>query len=513
MNRAKLFLLGLAVTLLGVLVCYASVTRSSFQLPVLVAILPLGILFTNRPHWLLILTICVTYSGLRVPGVAGNLELQHVLSMGFVVVAILGKMIRHDQRKIDPVLRNLVFAFLVILVIVIGARGTGFRILGDPKWGGIRYVGLLTSALLLVNIHFVHLTTRQWKWTVGLMLLLGVLPLCAEALFLLTNGKVSQHYMFFKFAGATSHNFGAFISDQTGGRLQTAKRAGECLILFVFAYLGCRRRFQRQLAAFLLVVAFGFIGVSGHRIAILRSLAFVWLFGLVYFRRTFFLYFLASAVAAVVGLIGLYLWLPSAPYSIQRTFSFLPYVDISPLAKIHSAGTIEWRLGVWKAALAEIPDHLWIGKGYTFPAGITEQLRLTGYEEFMLNWAIDTSAYHNGPLSLLIGMGLVGLVVGALLLVSTLIRHVRISNSRWGNPELHRLHVVLLIMAGVEVMVFFTIYGDVQVSFPNFFLLFALLEGIAYTRVKRGERAASAPVEIPPPSLRAVRPDLGTMCT
>ena len=76
------------------------------------------------------------------------------------------------------------------------------------------------------------------------------------------------------------------------------------------------------------------------------------------------------------------------------------------------------------------------------------------------------------------GLGVFGLLIGLGLMFAICGRHRRLLKAPWRDPRLKQCHQVIYAMLLVHVGVFLTIYGDVQVSFPSLFFMFAVLEGL-----------------------------------
>jgi O-antigen ligase len=92
-----------------------------------------------------------------------------------------------------------------------------------------------------------------------------------------------------------------------------------------------------------------------------------------------------------------------------------------------------------------------------------------------LDWALISSSYHNGPISLLLGLGVFGLLTGVGFLISALIRHRRFLRRTWADPNLRRCHQAVYSMFLTYILVFFTLFGAVE-EFSPFLFMFALLE-------------------------------------
>jgi O-antigen ligase len=284
-------------------------------------------------------------------------------------------------------------------------------------------------------------------------------------------------------------------------RLQTALMTGEALMLFTLAFLRKSGRDKSQMIFWVFLVAAGILmAVSGHRIAILRLLGVTWLYFWLCSEGKRSQYLAISICFCLTSLILLYLTAPFLPLAAQRMLAILPGVDIDPIAKLSADSTSEWRLTLWLDAIKQIPEYLFIGKGFTFQGNFRELLAMAGGDEYVRMWALENSAYHNGILSLLICTGLPGLLLGTGFLVCGLLRYHRLASTFKRNPSLHALWAALFSSVLVTVILYFTVYGDVFVSFPSILFYFSLLEGLYFTFVSSGKTdsldpAPSSPVD------------------
>jgi hypothetical protein len=309
------------------------------------------------------------------------------------------------------------------------------------------------------------------------------LPFLAEALFIFSGGRITHHYIFFQFAGSTALNIQETLGGSGGvGRLQTGSLAGESLMLLGLAYLVPRKKYLLLCVFFL--VGIGLISMSGHRMGFVRAFCISWLYFALVYRKKIVSYCVISGFI-FLGLIGLfYLLAPHLPLSAQRMVSVLPGIDIDPVAKLSAYSTSQWRITMWFDALQEIPEYLIIGKGYTFPGDTQFHLDLEGLTESVRRWGIETSAYHNGIFSLLIGMGLSGLLIGTFFLLSLVYRYYKICRENWEDPILEGIFYTVFCVLTITIIFFFTLYGDVHVSFPQIMYFSMILEGVAYARKK-----------------------------
>ncbi len=457
----------------------------------------------NKPTLLLSLIIATYHSGLKIPGISDSLTLSDFLMVMFVLLALAGKTIRKKRSQPITPPQLFIILFMVLLVMIMVLRGTGFRFLGDTQWGGFRYISIFLGGMFYVSIRFIKMNPKTWMRALRWMLLLGTLPLLAEMIFLLSRGTFYHHYTFFTFSGSTQVNFMDFAIETEGvRRLQTALMTGEALMLFTLAFLRKSGRDKSQMIFWVFLVAAGILmAVSGHRIAILRLLGVTWLYFWLCSEGKRSQYLAISICFCLTSLILLYLTAPFLPLAAQRMLAILPGVDIDPIAKLSADSTSEWRLTLWLDAIKQIPEYLFIGKGFTFQGNFRELLAMAGGDEYVRMWALENSAYHNGILSLLICTGLPGLLLGTGFLVCGLLRYHRLASTFKRNPSLHALWAALFSSVLVTVILYFTVYGDVFVSFPSILFYFSLLEGLYFTFVSSGKTdsldpAPSSPVDI-----------------
>ena len=60
---------------------------------------------------------------------------------------------------------------------------------------------------------------------------------------------------------------------------------------------------------------------------------------------------------------------------------------------------------MWREVLPQIPQYLLVGKGYTFSAAEQAELMSRNIESFEL-----VGDYHNGPLSVILPLGIPGVI-------------------------------------------------------------------------------------------------------
>ena len=113
----------------------------------------------------------------------------------------------------------------------------------------------------------------------------------------------------------------------------------------------------------------------------------------------------ASLLCSVV-LIG---FADRLPRQLQRSLAFLP-IPIEKAVEMDAMGTADWRVRMWSHLLEEVPEYLILGKGYGIDAAEFNLLEIALLNGFIpdYEWAVVSGDYHNGPLSVLVPLGLAG---------------------------------------------------------------------------------------------------------
>lgn len=159
------------------------------------------------------------------------------------------------------------------------------------------------------------------------------------------------------------------------------------------------------------------------------------------------------------------------PLTIQRSLSFLP-IDVNPLVKSDAEASSEWRIRIWEQVIPSIPQYLIIGKGYSIDAREHEKALATDVVD---NGEASTTLnqdYHNGPLSLIIPLGIFGTIAFLWLLAASF--RIMLYNYRYGDPEHRRINTFLLVYFATKVIMFMFVYGSFQNDLAIFTGILAL---------------------------------------
>lgn len=452
--------------------------QSFFQLAVVV-VGAVFLLFLPNPAWVGAFAILFFYSGVTAPGIPGKLNFFYLCAICMATIFFF-RMALKRLNKIDwGASHSLMAAFAVVLVTTILVRGAGFRVLGSSTWGGMFYIQLFLCIFLVIVLPQSGIKARWWPVVIAGMAIFSTLPLAAD--FLILKGvNPARVWSFVQGSQQIGQSIEAGMEVEQGVvRYFSAGLAGQLLLVGFLCVVSLNRLLSFR-GFWLLPFPVLFLSltlVGGFRLYVLNFLltAFIVAFLQRVFTpaRIFAIFILLVAGWFVLAETSEYL-----PPGAQRAISWVPGARVPEYVQRDASTTVDWRLELWREGMKKLPDYWLIGKGYAFSE--KEAIAVTGANRATdeISWAIVTSSYHNGPISLLLGLGVFGFLIGLSLMFAICARHGRLLKEPWSDPRLRQCHQVIYAMLLVHVGVFLTIYGDVQVSFPPLFFMFALLEGL-----------------------------------
>lgn len=431
---------------------------------------------------LLLTTIALFASGLQFPGLPNDLVIYHILVIAFIGVVVLRILMQHAIRaRGGGAYRLLLMAFAAVILVTMYFRGAGFRVLGDSMWGGMRYVTMLLGIAMVEAVPYAAISERRLKTGLKWMCILALLPFIAEV-GMLMYGEKAGYIALFIHSQRSIDSVGASLDDT---RLFAGYTASVFLVMLPFILQASSGKHYRMLTGVCVFVAYAMAMLSGHRISILAVTLF--LFGYVWISGKVSKPFIVamSLFGVVSGYLVLLFFASDLPESVQRSISWVPFVKINTAAAMDAYSTIDWRVHVWKDAIREIPKYFWLGKGYTFDPLWVRSLMMSGH--YVRDWAIVESAYHNGHLSLLIGLGIFGYItgIGSVLLIFK--RHLGLLKGSWNRDVLRQLHLIVFIHIAIKILIFLVIYGDAYVSLPTIMFFTMVLELIRRADSDAGE--------------------------
>jgi len=367
------------------------------------------------------------------------------------------------------VTRPLLILTAVVLITAHLTGGFGFKVFGGDTYGGKRYVMILAAVMGFFAIINRQIPPKRAGLYVALFFL-GATTLAIANL----PGIISPafNFVFFVFPVARLSDF--TDPNSVVGQTEYVSRwfgfsqCGLAVFCAMLARYGVRELLDTakpwRLSLFC-VASLAALSGGFRSTAILLLLTFGLLFYLERLHHTRLLLPLMLVFLIGSGLLALFA--PRLPLSVQRSLSFLP-LKIDPLIRYDAEGSTQWRLNLWREASQEVPEYLLIGKGYSFSA--TEQAQLGSKTNVEARELVGD--YHNGPLSVIIPLGIFGAIAFVWLMVAGL--RVLYQNYQYGNPEYHHYNIFLFAYFVAKLISFCAIFGSLYSDLPMFLGLLAL---------------------------------------
>lgn len=392
----------------------------------------------------------------------GQPMLWMLLALAGYLFALLNRFTTPEARfeNVPAITRSLVFLLGVVLLTGYLRGGLlGFRAFGSSVHGAKGYFMIFAAIAGYFALTSQRIPARRASLCVAgffLSSLTGLIPNLAYA----AGPKFEFLFYLFPAANALEQLQADYRMDMEIVRIYGLTSAATGLLYWGLARYGLRGLFAgaKPWRLPLMAVAAGGVLLSGFRSVFLLVIL------------TFFILLLIEglprrrilAAAAGLGIVAGALLLPNIqhlPLVAQRTLSFLP-VRIDPVARISAEDSSRWRLEMWRDVVPEIPRYLFRGRGYainpTDLAFTSENLR-RGYGQ-QYAWAIETGAFHNGPLSVIVLFGIWG-VIGFGWFVAASIRYLY-RQQRDGEAPLATINRFLLAAFLARVVCFCVIFGD-----------------------------------------------------
>lgn len=384
--------------------------------------------------------------------------LMVALSLG---LSLLHRTISEKARFLSApsVTWPLVFFLGVVLMTAKLTGGFGLHSLGNEMAGGSFYVFLVMGILGYFALTAKQIPPQRVKLYVALFFLSGCTGFIGDM------APFVPHQLYFLFA--LFPVYGMDLSLMEPGKFGEYARfsgtgwTGMAVYFFMLANYGPRGIFLsgKLWRPIVFVVSFILLFFGGFRsLILLCGGVFVFQFYLERMHRT-----RAFPVFIFAGVIGVALFIPFAhtlPFTFQRSLAFLPpqLVKLDPVARRAAEDTEDWRLGIWKDALATVPQYLLLGKGYAISAG---QLAVASNQAFHYASDIDevniTGNYHSGPLSTVIPFGIWGCI--ALIWFWIASWRALYLNYRYGDPALRTINIFLLAYFITRIILFLIVFG------------------------------------------------------
>ena len=399
---------------------------------------------------------------------------------------------------------SLVALGLVTLVTAKITGGIGIRALGGDSYGGKQYLLILLAITGFFALVFKRLDPAKAKLLVALFFLSGVTPIVSSLAYYAGPGFYFVYWAF-PATYAAMQAQADWMVGSAYARLSAFAPAGQALMVFLLQRYGIQGLLKGskpwRSIVFLLILFATLLG--GYRSNII--IAGVLITALFFIERLYRTRIIVGAVAILIVL-GAFLF-PNAtrlPLAVQRSLSVLP-IEVDPIASYDAQASTEWRLRMWRYLMPEVPKHLWRPKGFSLDPTelylVTEANRRGLAED--VDVAIASGSYHNGPISLLLGLGVWGAAAFTWVIVAGLVALYR--NYRFGAPEFSNINGLLLAFFIARLIYFLFVFGH----FSEDLYVFTGILGLSISLnggVRRFEELQAPSAVQPEPSLLLPEP-------
>ncbi len=383
------------------------------------------------------------------------------LSLG---IAVVSRTLRHRSKFLSVRSVAVPLVLLAIIVVVtIAFRGIGGRAFGSELWGAKRYLGVLGAILGYFALTAQAIPRRQGQWLAGAFFISGMTAALCDVAF-----AFGPSFYFLFLLVPTELAVAQASTQDNLMRLTGIAWMAQAGNWFMFMRYGIRGMLEVRHAwraalfvALFLLGLFGGFRSSIILLVILFATQF-WFEGLL--RTKWFPIAVVAMLLVGMGLVG---FAERLPLSVQRSLSFLP-IDVHPTARQDAMGTLDWRLQMWRVVLPEVPQYLWLGKGYTFSGTdyllVQESIRrglFTAYEDTLVS-----GNYHNGILTLLVPFGLAAMLAFvAFCWAGWRVLH---ANYLYGPPEFKRINTFLVAYFTARLLFYTVFYGQFDIDLMIF---------------------------------------------
>jgi len=424
----------------------------------------------------------------------GMMSLWMALGMVSFTLGVLNRAASPANKFYCPMPVTLALIFLAAVVVgtMISTGGIGLRMLNTGKYGGKGYFYVCFAIVGFFGLVSQRIPLKRAHLYAGIFFFSGLTE-AASNLIYMVGPKAYVLFNIFPVMNAASMASASWgPTAPEGVRVAGFGLAMLAAVSGMLALHGLKGLLdlKRPWRGLILAVAITAGAYSGFRsLMVLCGMVLVVVFFMEGLHRTRMM-FLVAAVTTVLGAL-LLAFASELPLQVQRAISFLP-VDVNPMVRQDAQSSVDWRMEMWRSLLPEVPQYWFMGKGYLVDANALS----LGYESLArgvgARWEAAATAgdYHNGPLSLVIPFGGLGVVAFVWFLVVG--GRVLFLNYHHGLGELKNINRFILAYFLIRVVYFVTVFG----SFYQDVFIFTGLVGLSLS-LNGGMRLAQ-PVEAEP---------------
>lgn len=397
----------------------------------------------------------------------GQPQMWMLLSVASLTISILSRPLNKVRSK--PVwdkwvLASLIFVMCCIMITAFATGGIGMRVLGSQVYGGRKYFSLITAFIGFIALTFVALPRKHAQRDIGIFTLGAVTTAISNVAYML-GPHFYWLFLVFPVELAINQAQADYAPVLVGIKRYTGfGTASTAICMFCFMRWGIRGMcdMRKPWRVMILVPAIFMGMLSGFRSAIVVTgiVALIQFFAEGLHRTKYAIGFFGFIAGALVFLAA---FSESLPLSAQRAISFLP-VRVDPMAAQDAKTSLLWRFEMWRLVAKDIPNHIWIGKGYAIdPTDLymaDESFRRGFINDYEM--AIRAADYHSGLLSIIVPFGLLGTVAVFSFFIAAL--RVMYRNMRYGDADIKNINTFLFSFFFGRLIYFFLFFGGIEMD-------------------------------------------------
>ncbi len=447
-----------------------------------VVFFPVAIFLLQNMHYWLIFLYFAQMASLTLPGIPQELGVYEIMASGFII-AMIARFAQAKKASYGGMFRvSNLFAILYTSIVLVHMiiRGTGLRVLGSPMWGGMSYVeNMLNLGVLLLAGH-VYIKDRHWVLFVFVMLIGSSLPATAQIVFQLSYGKIWWQYHFIKVQSWAL--IGGLMAASTfgSGLIRINFMAAFAKSFLMLGYILSPWFLLPGILALVLVMSL----LSGHRIAIVQLVIIIFIHQSIYWRKNTILRLFTIGVIGLMFIVILTPFIPMMPLPFQRALSFVPFYDISYIAKHDAKQSLEWRWEIYKIMFENLGQFWLVGRGFAYYEREAQVIDLAYYASPHRYYEIHS--YHAfGPLSILIDLGVFGVIAAYGFIISSIIEFWKRRNIFSPKSRLFRYYAYFMAFYLMKTIYFTFLFSDSKQSVPSLFLSSVVIRCLITTQMRK----------------------------
>jgi len=454
-----------AVLLMGYFIGTPSGVGGYMFIALLLGILVFPIMMTHH-HLLLVASWNAAFTLGFIPGLPKVWYLVAAFSLGMTILA------RIVYRQPLVTYRPLSFAMLSLAAVALLTGffrgGLGMKALGSDMYGGKAFAYIIIAVIGYFALSSVRVPKRHALLYVALFFFMTLTLILSNVIYDL-GPKFWFLYLFVPVDYAIGQAQADYFLSAEVRRYAGVGFALMGVYFYMMIRYGIRGIFDItrpwRLVTLILVVAGSMFG--GFRsTVILYLLVFIFQFWFEGLFRTKYLWL--SLATLIISASLLYPFAKELPVSFQRSLSFMPGLKIDLAARADAEASTEWRLKIWSVLWPQVGDYLLLGKGFVYDSSdvyLAEESTRRGFMQSE-DFAIITGDYHSGPLSVVIPLGIWGVI--AFVLINEFGMRMLYLQFKNGDPDLYLFNQGMLALFSARIVYFWFFFGAVASDLSTF---------------------------------------------